>query len=180
MAWLARQYGRRIVNVNVNTLLAAALALAPTIWIVSLTRHWGIDDKLAIGAITFVADVVFDVAIYFGLHWLANGLPRRWGWISSKAHAHLSFLADASLVQAQRIVLAPLLYVIALGGQYGLMHQGVGREWATVIGFAAGLLVTRTLHTFWMIRESNARLRRMEAAPPPLGSTSTTPRSEGA
>lgn len=167
MSWLARIYGRRVVNVNVNILLAGALALGPTLWIVSLTRDWGVHNALAITAITFVADVVFDVAIYYLLHWLANHLPRRWGRVTSAAHAHLSFVADATLVQAQRFVLAPILYVVALGTQYVLIHQGTSREWATLIGFGLGLLITRTIHTFWMLREARRAKDKRTSPPPP-------------
>ncbi len=164
MMWLGRVYGRRIVNVNLNVVLAGSVALLPTIWIVSLTRDLGIDNKLAITAITFVSDLVFDVVIYFALHWLANHLPRRWGSVSSHAYQHLSFIRDASLVQFERMLMAPVLYTVALGLQNFLMHDGISREWATVWGFAIGLAITRCMHTFWMLRaEGRAKKRKAEA-----------------
>lgn len=164
MKWLGRLYGKRIVNVNFNVLLAGFLALLPTLWIVSLTRDMGIDNKFVITAITFVSDLVFDVVIYFALHWFANHFPRRWGVVSSKAYQHLSFIRDASLVQFERMLMAPLLYTVALGLQNFLMHYGIGREWATVWGFATGLVITRTLHTFWMLRAERKAWREHGAA----------------
>ncbi len=164
MKWLGRLYGRRIVNVNCNVLLAGFLALLPTLWIVSLTRDLGINNKFAITAITFASDLVFDVVIYFVLHWLANHLPRRWGAVSSKAYQHLSFIRDATLVQFERMVMAPVLYTVALGLQNFLMHYGIGREWATVWGFAVGLTITRTMHTFWMLRAERRAWRNHAAS----------------
>ncbi len=163
MALLGRLYGRRIINVNFNVVLAGTLALLPTLWIVSLTRTlWGgINNKFAITAITFVSDLVFDVVIYFVLHWLANHLPRRWGAVSSHAYQHLSFIRDASLVQFERMLMAPVLYTVALGLQNFLMHDGVSREWATVWGFAVGVAITRTMHTFWMLR-NEGRAKRLK------------------
>jgi hypothetical protein len=164
MMWLGRVYGRRIVNVNCNVVLAGTLALLPTLWIVSLTRTLKIDNKFAITAITFLSDLVFDVVIYFVLHWLANHLPRRWGQASSHAYQHLSFVRDASLVQFERMLMAPVLYTVALAMQNYLMHDGVSREWATVWGFATGLCITRSMHTYWMLRnEGRAKLRTAEA-----------------
>ena len=60
MMWLGRMYGRRIVNVNLNVVIAGTLALLPTLWIVSFTRTLKIDNKFAITAITFASDLVFD------------------------------------------------------------------------------------------------------------------------
>jgi hypothetical protein len=163
MKLLGRLYGRRIINVNCNVLVAGSLALLPTLWIVSLTRDLGINNKFAITAITFASDLVFDVVIYFVLHWLANHLPRRWGRVTSKAYQHLSFIRDASLVQFERMLMAPLLYTVALGMQNILMHYGVGREWATVWGFAVGLTITRAMHTFWMLRTERRAWREHAA-----------------
>jgi hypothetical protein len=164
MKWLGRLYGQRIVNVNCNVLLAGFLALLPTLWIVSATRDLGINNKFAITAITFVCDLVFDVVIYFVLHWLANHLPRRWGRVSSKAYQHLSFIRDASLVQFERMIMAPVLYTVALGSQNFLMHYGIGREWATVWGFAIGLVITRAMHTIWMWRAERRAWREHGAS----------------
>ncbi len=165
MSLLSRLYSRRIINVNVNILVAGGLALvALKFFVLFVTEHLGVTDKRAITAITFVADLVLDVGIYYGLHWLANHMPGRLrrGLVPGvpAEYTNLSFFKDASLVQFERATLAPVLYGIALGLQHTLMHAGYRPDRATVIGFAIGILTTRVLHTMWMLRsERRARLR---------------------
>ena len=83
LRWLGNVYARRVVNVNVNILLAGLLALAPTLGVVHLMQrllqsgvvdasHLHLSDKAIITGTTLVADIVFDVTIYFVLHWIAN------------------------------------------------------------------------------------------------------------
>ncbi|HYE02193.1 MAG TPA: hypothetical protein VD963_03040 [Phycisphaerales bacterium] len=74
---LGRWYARRIVNVNVNIILAGALAMVLTVIPVHMTRWVGIDSRPAILAVGFLADLIFDVATYYLLHWLANHRPWR-------------------------------------------------------------------------------------------------------
>lgn len=178
--WIGRYYSRRIVNVNVNIVLAGFLALIPTVGVVHLTHYLGIGEgesetltrteRLTIAAITFLADMFFDVAIYYGLHWLANHLPKRWEKQPADQREgeepRLSYFRDATLVQFQRMMISPVLYALWFIGQYTLMRAGVGRELATVVGFAAGITASRTIHTIWMLRDSRAATRRLSAAPP--------------
>ena len=174
---LGKLYRRRIINVNVNIVLAGVLALIPTVGIVHLTRYFGVGDgpggggaltpgdKLIISGVTLVSDVIFDVAIYYLLHWLANHWPNRWRKPGEDPDTpHLPFFRDATLVQFQRMMLSPLLYVIWLGMQFTLIKWGVHREWATVWGFLLGVGSTRALHTMWMLRAERARARRIEQA----------------
>jgi len=171
---IGHYYSRRIVNVNVNIVLAGLLALIPTVGVVHLTRYMGFAEgepellthraKISIAAITFAADVVFDVSIYYALHWLANHRPRRWRKEGAEASPARPFLRDATTVQVQRMVISPLLYTLWLGGQYSLMKLGIGRELATVIGFVVGMTVARTVHTLWMLRSERAAVRRMVGA----------------
>lgn len=162
MRFLAELYSRRIVNVNVNVVLAGLLALPPTVLVVYLSRHLGVTDDQAflITAITFFADIVFDVAIYFALHWLANHMPRRSKWIHP-AYEGLSFVRDATLVQFERAVISPLLYCVALGLQHYLMLMGSSRERATVIGFIVGIAVARVIHTLWMLRNERRAMAKV-------------------
>lgn len=165
MDWLRRLYARRIINVNVNVVLAGILALGPTVGAVSLTRFFVDDDNhLLINAITFVADVIADVLIYFLLHWLANHSTNRRVKDVEGAYAHMSFIRDASIVQLQRAILSPLLYFIALGLQNMLMKKGLPREAATAIGLVTGIFTTRVLHTIWMIREERYMRRKQAVA----------------
>ena len=181
LKWLGRLYARRIVNVNINIVLAGALALGPTVLVVHLTHffglgvHHGIDaptrlDSLMIGGITFLTDALSDVCIYYGLHWLANHWPRLLHLRGeSPGTPHLTFFKDATLVQIERMMLSPMLYLLWLVWQYSLMREGISREWATVAGFCVAIGLTRTLHTLWMIRQDRRRRARFAA----LGAAAT-------
>lgn len=173
---LAAWYSRRIVNVNVNVLVAGLLALIPVLLAVHLTE-WAlakgivdgdrlhVSDKVIIGVVTFVADIVFDVLIYYALHWLANHAP----WLKSARLAQLEAVADAAIesspffkdatkVQVQRAMLSPLLYILWIGTQQTLMHGfHISTTGATIIGFLVGVGVARALHTYWMVQEERSR-----------------------
>lgn len=175
MTWLGRLYDRRIVNVNVNIIAAGLAAMGITVLVMHFADNWGLFDKLngllpdyhahlfgrsfiihgkklIISGLTFLVDIVADVAVYFGLHWLANHMPRKRPRLVSPAYADLSFMRDASLVQFERAILSPLLYLVALGLQNIMLHRGVSIEKATAVGFTAGILTSRVLHTLWMVR----------------------------
>jgi hypothetical protein len=167
MQWLERLYSRRIFNVNVNIVMAGLLALAPlTVLIHVLTVYGGLRDKRAITGVTFVADVIFDVLIYYSLHWLANHSPRFRR--HKPVHAlHDSFFKDASLVQFERMTLAPVLYGFALGLQHLLMHKGWTPTGATIIGFISGIAAARILHSIWLLRQERKSLAAYHAAMTP-------------
>lgn len=180
--FLGQIYARRIVNVNVNIVLAGFLALGPTLLVVKLVEHLfkagfhpnerlRIPDKAAITGVTFLADLVFDVAIYYLLHWLANHSHKRkrqvqLETIAEAAIENVPFFKDATKVQFQRLVLSPLLYLLFLGGQFLLMTVfHIRPVLATVIGFAVGITAARLVHTVWMLREQRAqRLAAIRAA----------------
>ncbi len=174
VAW----YARRIVNVNINIVLAGVLALVPVLGVVKLAEHlmatrvlknqdW--QDRLEthhhfiISGVTFLSDIIFDVAIYFLLHWLANHAPKkailrnveqRIEDVADAAVESVPFFKDAAKVQLQRAVLSPLLYFLWLGAQFFFMNTlewPVGR--ATIVGFCIAIGTVRTIHTFWMLRE---------------------------
>lgn len=166
-------YARRIVNVNVNIVLAGLLALGPTLLVVRLVEHMfargyhpnqrlGIPDKGVITGATFAADLFFDLLIYYVLHWLANhsGKQKRQQRLETLADAAVDsvpFFKDATKVQFQRLVLSPLLYLLWLGLQFTLMSAfHVRPVLATVIGFVVAITTTRTIHTIWMLKEERA------------------------
>ncbi|MBL8760474.1 MAG: hypothetical protein JNL50_04160 [Phycisphaerae bacterium] len=170
MQFLWRLYQRRIINVNINIAVAGFLAMAPTVGIIhlmtTLTRMPEPEDmsqgqKLFINAMTFIVDIFFDVVIYYGLHWIANHSP----WRSEKLAdaSKPQFLKDATVVQFERACLSPLFYIIALGGQNLLMQFNVNAAAATAICFTAAILVSRVLHTLWMLRQE--RRASAKAAP---------------
>lgn len=150
MRFLARLYSRRIINVNVNIIAAGLLALIPLTFTVHIaTTDFGLTNKAGISALSFFADLFFDVVIYFTLHWLANHSPLR--RLHPGRPPGPSFIRDASLVQFERALISPLLYLVAIGLQQLLMHEGVTPERATAIGFGCGIATSRVVHTTWMI-----------------------------
>lgn len=200
LAILGRWYARRIVNVNVNIIAAGLLALVPVLACVRLTE-WFLatpaaqdrpilhtHHKLIITGVTFLSDVIFDVVIYYFLHWLANHTP----WLNKHRHEQIEAVADAAVesspffrdatrVQIQRAVLSPLLYLLWLGTQFYLMKfHDMSAVWSTVAGFCVGVSVARALHTYWMIKEERSRnavaaMDRLERSPEERQRNSTQP-----
>jgi len=172
VAW----YAKRIVNVNINIVLAGLLALGPVV-LVAKGAEWMFESghvhsyklqthhHLVISGATFFSDIIIDVAIYFVLHWLANHTPKliliRKGQLDAVADAaaeNVPFFRDAVKVQIQRAVLSPLLYLLWLGTQFVMMNKfDVDVGWATAIGFCIAMGVVRTLHTGWMLWEERKR-----------------------
>ena len=173
MEWLSRLYARRIVNVNVNIIIAGMLAVGITVLVMlflgrmglneRLEARSGLSDKFIVGGLTFIVDLVADVAVYYGLHWLANHMPKRVHLHLNPAYAKMSFVKDATRVQVQRACLSPILYIIALGGQHALLHAQFSIASSTAISFSAGIAVTRVLHTIWMILEERHLLKQHHA-----------------
>jgi len=160
VSFVGRLYSRRIINVNVNILLAGILALAPTMLVVHVVSGpLGVSNEWIINAVTFVADVICDVGIYYLLHWLANHWPKRGGTAVEKAAHTLSYFKDATLVQVERMMLSPLLYCVMLSIQHVMIVRGISPVRATAVGFIVAITMTRVLHTIWMIRQ----LRRSRA-----------------
>jgi hypothetical protein len=183
LAWFGRHYARRVVNVNVNILLANSLALGLTALAVHFSRRLGItdDQKWLIVWFTFGVDLVLDVAIYFGLHWIANHWPRRL-WQAPKELMEdtpkPSFFRDVANVQLQRMALSVLFYGIAVGGQKWLLAQGHDRVFSQMAGYGVAIGTTRVLHTLWMLRneraEKKARLARRSGPAAEAGGTGGT------
>jgi hypothetical protein len=181
---LAEWYDYRIVNVNVNVMVAGLAALGFTVVVMQFFESIGLlsamagwagahhvhvlgyefhVEKALISTLTFLVDLVADVAVYYVLHWIANHMPRSRPRPRNHAYADLSFMRDATLVQFQRALLSPLLYVIALGLQNKLLHDGMSLAKATTIGFVVGLVITRIIHTFWMLRVERSAGRHSAA-----------------
>jgi hypothetical protein len=156
---LFRLYQRkRIININVNVVVAGIVS---TVMVMGLI--WFL--KLVIGTswptwgytcFSVAADIVLDVAIFMGLHWIANHWRPSGGRtvrekleLGAAAPPHIE---DAAKVQIERAVLSPLYYVIAAAGTEGLQRLGMHPAWAVMIAYPIGLAVTRTLHTVWGVR----------------------------
>jgi hypothetical protein len=173
-AWIARQYAKRIVNVNVNIIAAGAMAIgimyAVMFWIHRLKIDTHIADQLKISpkfvniGLSFAIDLVADLAVYYLLHWYANHVPSRFGGggkLINPEYSDMSFMQDATKVQLERMLLAPLLYGIAGGLQWVLLKGHMHPPAAAAIGFAVGILSTRTLHTLYMLWEGRRRRAKL-------------------
>ena len=158
---------RRIVNINVNIFVAGMLSVFLALIPVYLSRYF-IDgdttfDRILITVIAGVADVIFDVSIYYGLHWVANHwrpFGARDTDEAKKLEAHATesrFVREATLVQLERLVLSPLYYGLALGGKFFLLEHGFAREAAFVIAFAVAIVLTRIAHTIWGVKSGRMR-----------------------
>ncbi len=161
LQWVAKLYARRIVNVNVNIIVAGVLSLPVVLGVLKIGMLLGLNDAhaLVLPLVTFVADVTADVTIYYLLHWLANHSPWRKQMLEdvALAAARMNFFKDATIVQFERAVLSPLLYVIWFGTQWLIINLSDNPKepttvyLATIVGFVLAISVTRTLHTVWML-----------------------------
>ncbi len=172
MTLIARLYKRRIINVNVNIVLAGIFALLPVAGVVELVHRFGFGnrpeldgvEKKIIAIVTILTDIVSDVTCFYVLHWVANHWPRRlpghkFAEVAGEAAAP-GFFKDATLVQVERMVLSPLLYTIWTVTQIMLMRNHIAPVYATIAGFCTATLCIRTMHTAWMLRnQRRARLR---------------------
>lgn len=139
---------KRIININLNVVAAGLLAIACTkvvVWIADLFLDRGL--HLLFTLIALVSDMVFDVLIYYVLHWVAN----HWRPLGHRSPAQPKpppFIKDATLIQFERALLAPIYYVLA-GVLMQMLQSDLGWHpgWAMVVAFTSGLLVTRLLHT---------------------------------
>ena len=163
LVWL---YKRRIININVNIVLAGIFALVPVAAVVELVHRFGFGNRDtltafengAISVVTIVTDIVSDVTCFYVLHWMANHWPNR---LPGEKLAEVvgenaapGYFKDATLVQMERMVLSPLLYTIWTVTQITLMRYAIAPVWATVAGFCTATLCIRTLHTLWMLRSA--------------------------
>lgn len=148
---------KRIINVNVNIIVAGLVAVALSKYPV----HW---MSLAIGPghqwlkalLAGAIDAAVDIALYFVLHWVANHWkPLKPATPKDKRHHESdpgSFWKNASLIQAERYLLSPIFYIIAMGGMWTLASQaGIRESWAFVIAFSSAIIVTRAIHTAWCL-----------------------------
>ncbi len=178
MNLITRLYKRRIININVNIIVAGIFALVPVAVVVELVHRFafanrdeldGIEKKIIAG-VTILTDIVSDVTCFYVLHWLANHWPNRLpghklAEVAGEAAAP-GFFKDATLVQVERMVLSPLLYTIWTVTQILLMRNHVAPVYATVAGFCTATAIIRTVHTAWMLRNQRRARKGGTGLPP--------------
>lgn len=156
----------RVFNINFNVIAAGLLAILVAKFPVAVVSNWiGPEHKFLITLCAAAIDMVADVLLYYGLHWLAN----HWTPASRRPKVRRSkraFFKDASLIQFERAILSPLYYLVAGGLMYLLQHQGIRASWAFVLGFASGIIVTRVVHTIWGLRTGRFKNNPADDQPP--------------
>jgi hypothetical protein len=63
----------------------------------------------------------------------------------------VGFVRDATRLQLQRLMLSPIFYGIAMGGEWMMLKWGMAREVSVIVPFGLAILVTRLLHTVWLL-----------------------------
>lgn len=143
---------KRVVNINLNILAAGFISIAIAKYPVYLMGVWiGTDHKLLISVLAYILDMVIDVAVYYGLHWVANHWnPRGHLQGDDTRPKGRKFLHDATRIQAERAALVPLFMLVSMGGMWALQHYyQITHSWAFVFAFVAAMFVTRIAHTLW-------------------------------
>lgn len=169
---------------NVNIVLAGTFAIVLTTGVLRLLNSWhlleGMNKGFIVG-LTFVLDMVFDIFLVFGLHWLAAHWPAKWkankGLVNAAgkvvnaadrvmdaAPPPISFARDATIIQFQRLCLSPILYFIAWGLQWWMLHEGVRAEWTALPAYVTAIIVTRCIHTPWLLYSDRKVWEEWEAA----------------
>ncbi|MEL7472000.1 MAG: hypothetical protein AAGK04_01680 [Planctomycetota bacterium] len=156
---LFRLYQRkRIININANVIVAGLGSTAVVMVLLAVLKHYvGTSwPTLVYSAFALGADILLDVAIFTGLHWVANHWRPMKGR-SQKERLELGaaappHLEDTAQIQLERAVLSPLYYVIATFGTELIQRLGLEPYWAVGIAYPIGLVITRLLHTWWGIR----------------------------
>ena len=153
---------KRIININANIVVSGLVSTAIVMGLLWLLEDvWKLNwPTWGYTAFSFGADLVLDVGMFSGLHWVANHWRPLHGR-SEEEDAKLSapppdLVKDTTRIQFERAVISPLYYLIAVAGTEFLQrHNGLHPAWAVAIAYPAGLLVTRTIHTFWGLRSGS-------------------------
>lgn len=167
-----RSYQRnKLVNINVNIITAGLMAILvakwPVMWVsAEITERLGEAHPVLVDVLKVVAaavlDGIADVLIYYMLHWIANHWrPMKPRHEDDLADDHRKFFKNATLVQFERMALTPVYYGVAGGLMYFLMSEHDLKEhWAFVWGFMTGILVTRIVHTLYLVAFAPSHVKK--------------------
>jgi hypothetical protein len=131
----------RVININVNILLAGLISLALAGPFVRLTTFYLHSDR-AIALFSFVLDGIFDFAAFISLHGAVYLALKHRKKIESRP-----FFKDIAEIQSHRIILSVVFFVLAVGGHLFWMHHGLERTHAFMISYGTALILVRVLHT---------------------------------
>ncbi len=135
----------RLIEVNVNIIVANLAALAVASYPVYLTRLIT-DSHFLIVFGSFIIDTIVDTCVFAVIHIVSN-----------YKHVHRFRLStplskDIILLQKQRWILAPLFFFVATGSHYILLQHGMERTVAFIFAYFFAMLVNRTVHTWYGLR----------------------------
>ena len=131
----------RVININVNIILASLLAILISSYVVDLT--YGLfESMLAIVMSAYLIDASIDFVIFVILHALSNN-----------GNELKPLVADIGKIQSHRIVLAAIFFLIAISLDYVFMSLlGLERAYSFIFAYTFALLVTRVIHTVYGLK----------------------------
>jgi len=74
----------------------------------------------------------------------------------------IGFVRDATTLQLQRLCLSPIFYGVAMGGQWLMLYWNFARELSVAVPFGVAILITRALHTVWLLKADPQVLQEYE------------------
>ncbi|MEK6859169.1 MAG: PGPGW domain-containing protein [Nanoarchaeota archaeon] len=135
----------RIFHINLNAIISGIVSLIISAQIVYTTNYF-IRAQWAVVLFSYVVDGLIDFLVFAGLHVVLYHV-RSGAWSFSP---HLA--KDLMKLQSQRWVLTAVGFIASAGLHYLLMNLGFGRTRGFIIAYAISLLIMRTLHTFYGLR----------------------------
>lgn len=140
----AHAYQKKIVNLNVNVLLAAYPSIEAASSASSAMQNGGYSPE-----ITSLAAATIDWAVYIpihiGLHYFANREKFR---DETGRFQRRAFLRDTGKVYATQLPSIALFYVLAGPLHYAGMRAGLPADTANRVSYWGTLVATRLLHTY--------------------------------
>jgi len=132
----------RIVNINLNIIIASIFATLLSAYPVYLTNMFT-NSEIVIAGIAFFIDATIDFFIFAILH------------LRVHKHHMLKFrpskkiVRDLLKIQIHRGVLSSLYFIIAFGGHFFLLTRGFERTASFLLTYILAIIVTRNLHTIY-------------------------------
>jgi hypothetical protein len=131
----------RVININVNIVLASLLSILISSYIVDLTYGF-FESMLVIVLSAYFIDSLIDFAIFAALHGIVNN-----------GNGFRPLIMDIGKIQAHRIALAVIFFLIATGLDYVFMgFFGIERAYSFIFAYTFALLVTRVVHTIYGLK----------------------------
>ena len=135
---MIRLYKKKIVNINVNIVLASLITMCISIFPVKLLSLY-VGSVVVLVLSSYLIDGLIDMALFTGLHCFAND--------------GCGLLREAVILQGHRIALAVIFFLIAVSGDYYLLaYGGLERISAYLLSYLLAIVITRTIHTIYLVR----------------------------